>query len=44
SYLNQFGEEKYHKLKEFKIWLDEQEDRNSLVAYLAAHDPYSAIR
>jgi Zn-finger nucleic acid-binding protein len=44
SYRNQFGDEKYQKIQEIKTWLDEQDDRNSLLAYLAARDPYSAIR
>lgn len=44
NYLHHFGEERYLKLKEIKSWLDQQADRNLLVAYLAAKDPYSAIR
>ena len=44
SYENVFGDEDYQKLKEIRAWLDEKEERNRMVAYLAAIDPYSAIR
>lgn len=44
SYRNQFGDEDYEKLKEIRTWLDSKDHRNLMVAYLAAREPYSAVR
>lgn len=44
NYLEQFGEQDYQKIKEIRKWLDGNPKRNLLVAYLAAKEPYSAIR
>ncbi|MFD1260097.1 zf-TFIIB domain-containing protein [Entomomonas asaccharolytica] len=43
-YQQQFGEETYQKLKTFRAWLDKQDKRAALLAYLIAEDPYSANR
>lgn len=44
KYRDQFGDEDYEKLKEIRTWLDSKDQRNLMVAYLAAKEPYSAIR
>ena len=41
-YQDKFGEETYQKLKEFRNWLENQEHKSDLRAYLLAEDPYSA--
>lgn len=43
-YQRQFSEENYQKLKDFRQWLDKQDKRAEILAYLIAEDPYSAIR
>jgi Zn-finger nucleic acid-binding protein len=43
-YQEQFGDEDYAKLKEIRNWLEDKKNRNLMVAYLAAKEPYSAIR
>ena len=44
KYLEQFGEQDYNQVKQMRQWLDKHPQRNLLVAYLAAKEPYSAIR
>ena len=44
NYLEQFGEQDYEKIKDIRKWLDNHPKRNLLVAYLAATEPYSALR
>lgn len=41
-YNNKFGQETYQKVKEFRDWLETQEHKSDLRAYLFAEDPYSA--
>ncbi|MDN3637704.1 zf-TFIIB domain-containing protein [Simiduia curdlanivorans] len=41
-YEKKFGTERYQKLKNFREWLMQQEDRSVLRAYLFADDPYAA--
>ncbi|WP_028864021.1 zf-TFIIB domain-containing protein [Psychromonas aquimarina] len=41
-YLEKFGAENYTKIKEFRQWLDKQEQKADLRAYILAEDPYSA--
>lgn len=43
-YQQQFGEEAYQQLKTFRTWLDQQDKRAEILAYLIAEDPYSTIR
>jgi len=43
-YARRFGEDNYAHLKEIRTWLDQQEHRAEILAYLIAKDPYSAIR
>ncbi|UYZ83227.1 zf-TFIIB domain-containing protein [Entomomonas sp. E2T0] len=43
-YQHQFGKEAYQQLKTFRTWLDKQDKRAAMLAYLIAEDPYSAIR
>lgn len=40
-YAKEFGEENYEKLKGFKVWLDEQSTKGSMLAYLTDSNPYS---
>ena len=40
-YRRQFGEEAYQQLKTFREWLDTQEKRSEMLAYLIADNPYS---
>ncbi len=39
-YTKQFGPDAYDKLKEFRIWLDKQENKHLLMAYLHSENPY----
>ncbi len=41
-YEEKFGKATYQKVKEFRQWLDQQPQKADLLAYLCAHDPYSA--
>ncbi|WP_226643669.1 hypothetical protein [Microbulbifer variabilis] len=43
-YRKRFGEETYGKVKEFREWLQTQENKADITAYLVAEDPYSAER
>ena len=43
-YLEKFGEENYQKAKEFRQWLNSQDQKADLRAYILAEDPYSADR
>ncbi|WP_444920640.1 zf-TFIIB domain-containing protein [Microbulbifer sp. CnH-101-G] len=43
-YRKRFGEETYGKVKEFREWLQNQENKADITAYLVAEDPYSAER
>lgn len=42
-YTQRFGAEDYHRLKEFRAWLDSK-DKAQMLAYLLAKDPYAAVR
>lgn len=39
-YSKRFGADAYDTVKEFRAWLDQQENRAELIAYLEADDPY----
>lgn len=39
-YLERFGEHDYEKIKEIREWLEENPNRNTLIAYLLDQDPY----
>lgn len=41
-YRDKFGKENYQKLKEIRAWLDSNEQKLDLQAYLVADDPYKA--
>jgi len=41
-YQDKFGEDNYQKIKEMRTWLEQQENKADLRAYLLAEDPYSA--
>lgn len=43
-YQQQFGEEGYSKIKAFKEWLDTQDKRAEILAYLIADNPYDRVR
>jgi Zn-finger nucleic acid-binding protein len=39
-YLLKFGAQDYEKIKEVRAWLDSHEQKNMLIAFLMADDPY----
>ena len=39
-YTKRFGPEGYDKARDFRAWLDRQENRAEIIAYLEAADPY----
>lgn len=41
-YSAKFGEDVYSRIKELRKWLQSQEQKADLRAYLLAEDPYSA--
>ena len=43
-YRRQFGDDGYQRLHDFRAWLDGQDKRAEMLAYLLAEDPYSAGR
>lgn len=43
-YQQQFGKENYEQLKLFKEWLDSQDKRAEMLAYLISENPYASIR
>ena len=43
-YQDRFGKEAYQKIIEIREWLDKHEQKQDLLAYLVAEDPYSANR
>lgn len=43
-YIEQFGDEVYQQVSQMRSWLAQQPNKNELIAYLIANDPYSAIR
>ena len=43
-YKKEFGEENYEKILAFREWLEKQEKKAAMLAYLAADDPYAANR
>lgn len=40
QYAKKFGEEDYEKLKQIKKWIDENENKSMLLAYLMNDDPF----
>jgi Zn-finger nucleic acid-binding protein len=40
QYIDKFGQQDYEKLKNIKIWLDNNENKGSMIAYLLDKDPY----
>ncbi|MDP4088703.1 MAG: zf-TFIIB domain-containing protein [Bacillota bacterium] len=39
-YRNKFGEEDYTKIKEIRVWLKENRNKDMLLSYLMSEDPY----
>lgn len=43
-YKDKFGANNYLKLAEIRMWLDSQDQKSDMRAYLLAEDPYSAVK
>lgn len=39
-YIKRFGAEDYQRLKQVKLWIDDSENKSSMLAYLMNKDPY----
>lgn len=39
-YINKFGKEDYNKIKEVKVWLDNNKNKSLLLSFLIKNDPY----
>ncbi|WP_222937577.1 hypothetical protein [Spartinivicinus ruber] len=43
QYKNTFGDNDYEELKRIREWLNDKENKQSMIAYLLAENPYSAL-